>query len=330
MINLFHQKTLQEINKNILTALKESDDEAYQSSLKELLEQFEPKLIKKIQNEDRDFVYEGTYYELLDESDQDWMKSFQSRWSEKIERVRSSYLEFKSVGSIFDENYSLKNEDDVLDPIYILEHFQSLVHKRSAINENMDLVIEWKERVNEIVNESVLSGIDPFSKDWKIKLLKNLVQYKNNTDSGIAIHETVKEIESVHTELFENSMPIASDSATPSGGGYDGENKLHFLKMSGTFTNDDLKNLIRDFDYALGSWNNKTKDELGAISALKDKIEYMYRTNNIDDEEAASCINTFNMKYGRDGRDMYRDPAMKSGGLVYRNQAPEMTSPEGM
>lgn len=324
-----YQESLSEINKNILVALRESDDEAYQESLQELLRQFEPRLIKK-ENEESDPIFEGSFYELLEEEERTWVKEFQSKWSHKMEAIRESFLEFQSSGSLFEDG-NLKDIENLQDPLYLLNSYQeSLIMKEFQL-ENAPLFIEWKERISEILSEEVLEGINPLNENWKTTLLKNLVHYKKDVDATLAIHEIAKEISDIHEEIFsECEAPLSSDVSTPVGGGYDGENKLHFLKMSGTFTNEDLKNLIKDFDYALGSGIAKDEDELRALSSLKDKVEYMYRTNAIDDETVASTINSFNTKYGRDGRDLFRSPEAQSGSVIVQRLSPEMSLPMGV
>lgn len=324
-----YQESLSEINKNILVALRESDDEAYQESLQELLRQFEPRLIKK-ENEESDPIFEGSFYELLEEEERTWVKEFQSKWSHKMEAIRESFLKFQSSGSLFEDG-NLKDIENLQDPLYLLNSYQeSLIMKEFQL-ENAPLFIEWKERISEILSEEVLEGINPLNENWKTTLLKNLVHYKKDVDATLAIHEMAKEISDIHEEIFsECEAPLSSDVSTPSGGGYDGENKLHFLKMSGTFTNEDLKNLIKDFDYAIGSGIAKDEDELRALSSLKDKVEYMYRTNAIDDETVASTINSFNTKYGRDGRDLFRSPEAQSGSVIVQRLSPEMSLPMGV
>jgi hypothetical protein len=324
-----YQESLSEINKNILVALRESDDSSYRESLGDLLKFFDPSKIKKeIQNEDP--LFEGTHYELLSEEEQSWMKSFQNRWSEKMNKIRASFLDFQSSGSLFEGN-QIKSIDEMYDPLFLLNLYQESLIVKEFEMENVHLFSEWSSRVDEILSAEVLEGINPLSESWKTDLLKNLVHYKKDKDSSIAIHEIAKQISEIHEEIFaECEMPLSSDVSTPVGGGYDGENKLHFLKMSGMFTNEDLKNLIKDFDYVLGSGIAKDEDELRAISALKDKVEYMYRTNAIDDETVSSTINSFNTKYGRDGRDVYRNPDASSGTVIVQRLSPEMSQPIGV
>lgn len=324
-----YQESLSEINKNILVALRESDDEAYQESLQELLRQFEPRLIKK-ETEESDPIFEGSFYDILNEEERTWVKEFQNKWSHKMETVRQSFLEFQSSGSLFEDG-NLKDIENLQDPLYLLNSYQESLIMKEFQMENASLFIEWKDRVGEILSEEVLEGINPLNENWKTTLLKNLVHYKKDKDATLAIHEIAKEISDIHEEIFsECEAPLSSDGSTRSGGGYDGENKLHFLRMSGNFTNDDLKNLIKDFDYAIGSGIAKDEDELRALSSLKDKVEYMYRTNAIDDETVASSINSFNTKYGRDGRDLFRSPEAQSGSVIVQRLSPEMSLPMGV
>lgn len=325
-----YSESLSEINKNILIALNESDDEAYQSSLQDLLKFFDPKKSsksKEVTNED--FLYEGTNYDHLSYEEAQWVKSFQEKWRDKLNEVRDNYLEFQSIGSLFNEENELKDEDTVLSPLYLLNKYQESLILKENFLENSQFITEWNDKVSDIFDSSILEGVNPLSDDWKIVITKNALKYKKDIED-ISVNECIKILSKIHEEVFaecDMMEPLSSDFATPAGGGYDGENKLKFLKMSGIYTLRDLEGLIKDFDYVLGSWSNKDQDELQAISAMKDKVEYMYRTNTIDDEMVSSIINSFNMKYGRDGRDIYRNPDMSSGTVIIKKLSPEISQP---
>jgi oligoendopeptidase F len=103
-------------------------------------------------------------------------------------------------------------------------------------------------------------------------------------------------------------------------GSHNGQNKMNFLKLGGTFTPTDLEKLISDFTRAMATYQSSgfDRDTLGKISNYKDITDKMYRTNMIDDETVSKIITDFNTNFGPTKDSIYSPlVSFKSQGSVY-------------
>ena len=136
------------------------------------------------------------------------------------------------------------------------------------------------------------------------------------------IHETISQLEEFTKEVIEESdltmnIGLNSDQVP---GSHNGENKMNFLKLNGTFSHTDLEKLVSDFTRAMATYQASgfDRDTLGKISGYKDLIDKMYRTNMIDDETVSKVITDFNTNFGPTKDSIY-SPLMnfKTQGSVY-------------
>ena len=321
------------INAIILESASDKDEERYFDGIIRLVDAFmESRKAKKLKaslNEsfddqeeiEEDESIDNIYWESQNPSSQEFTKEFISYWEDKLEIVKSNFNDLFSAGFLFDSDNNFKSEI-IMDPILILESYKNKKEKVENFFERLSSVNEWYLKAEElgILKES-LEGISPLSKDWKIALFKNLVLQKRK-GYELPIHETISQLEEFTKEVIEESdltmnIGLNSDQVP---GSHNGENKMNFLKLNGTFSHTDLEKLVSDFTRAMATYQASgfDRDTLGKISGYKDLIDKMYRTNMIDDETVSKVITDFNTNFGPTKDSIY-SPLMnfKTQGSVY-------------
>lgn len=275
---------------------------------------------EKIESVTEDVIIEGADRVTLNEDQKAWVDTFSNDWEDKLSQVVESFNGFLSYGNLF-ENDEVRQETITELPV-VIDLYRNKIEQSEALFKYSDKVIEWFESVKEAIGENysskIFSKINPLSSSWKSDLTKALVTFKKEVNEAkISIPEVTKVANKKHAELFESDMQVTMGLGSDRlPGSSTGENKLNFLKLSGVFSQTDLGKLIEDFEYVLGSWPHMNEDDLKAVSEAKNKIDYMYRTCMIDDEAVANIINSFNSKYGKDGRDKLADPLLAAGGSI--------------
>jgi hypothetical protein len=308
------EESLVSISKRILSSLDEAKDCADDIS----------KALKKNKKKKKEAVSEslvqsGTLFESLRDEEKDFVKSFQEHWNPKLESFRTSFLEFYSQGSLF-ENNAIKSRT-ISDPRILLEEYAKKKAYSESLFANSETVTEFVNKAKELgVTEESLKGVDPLG-DWQVGLTKNLVLQKKS-GSDINVHETISQLKkSVLIESSDSGLPDAAPTK---------DTAFSFLKMNGKFSKQDVSQLVDDFSKALGRFNYLSQEQCQMISALKDKVDYMFRTGYIDDEEVADSINTFNKEFGHDARDLYRNPETTSGIAMRMTLPPTTMLPQTM
>jgi hypothetical protein len=323
-------ENLNDINAIILEAASDGDQERYFDGLARLTDTFikERAKRKELKNVNEDYsddegeeIEDNPLWESQNATAQSFTKEFISYWEDKLEDVKSSFNDLFASGFLFNENKEFKQEV-IFDPIMILEGYKNKQNKVKDFFQRVSSVDQWYLKAEElgIIKES-LEGISPLSKDWKIALFKNLVLQKRK-GYEIPIHETLTELEDFTKEIIEESdltMNIGLDSEKIPGS-HNGQNKMNFLKLGGTFTPSDLEKLISDFTRAMSTYQSSgfDRDTLGRISNYKDITDKMYRTNMIDDETVSKIITDFNTNFGPNQDSIYSPlVSFKSQGSVY-------------
>ena len=321
---------LNDINAIILEAASDGDEETYYDGLARLTDTFikERAKRKELQNVNEDYsddegeeIEDNPLWESQNATAQSFTREFISYWEDKLDDVKSNFNDLFASGFLFNENKEFKREV-IFDPIMILEGYKNKQNKVKDFFQRVSSVDEWYLKAEElgIIKES-LEGISPLTKDWKIALFKNLVLQKRK-GHDIPIHETLTELENFTKEIIEESdltMNVGLDSERVPGS-HNGQNKMNFLKLGGTFTPTDLEKLISDFTRAMATYQSSgfDRDTLGKISNYKDITDKMYRTNMIDDETVSKVITDFNTNFGPTKDSIYSPlVSFKSQGSVY-------------
>lgn len=322
--------SVNEINAIILESASNGDDEKYFFGLTKLVDVYIESRQKKknkidvsedLIEESSETVESNPLWEKQDVSSKEFTNEFISYWEKKLGLVKSNFNDLFSSGFLFDENNSFKNKT-IDDPIMLLEGYKEKQDKIKEFFEKLSGVNEWYLKAEELgIMKESLDGISPLSKDWKIALFKNLVIQKRK-GYELPIHETISELEKFTKEVLNESdltANIGLDSEKVPGS-HNGENKMSFLKLNGTFSHTDLEKLISDFTRAMATYQASgfDRDTLGRISTYKDVVDKMYRTNMIDDETVSKVITDFNTNFGP-VKDSIYSPLMsfKSQGSVY-------------
>jgi hypothetical protein len=324
-------QNLNEINALILEASSNKDEETYFEGMNRLVDVFlEERKKKKIKKKAMNSMYESEENEVEDEENilwenqsataQEFTKEFISYWEDKLDIIKSNFNELFSVGFLFDENHEFKKET-ILDPIMVLENYKNKQTKVKNFFEELSVVDEWYLKAEELgIMKESLEGISPLSKDWKIALFKNLVLQKRK-GYDLPIHETLKQLEDFSNEIISEAdmtMNIGLNSEKVPGS-HNGENKMNFLKINGTFTPTDLEKLVSDFTRAMATYQASgfDRDTLGKVSNYKDMVDKMYRTNMIDDETVSKIITDFNSNFGPVKDSIYSPLMSFKSGSVY-------------
>ena len=320
------------INAVILESASDKDEERYFDGITRLVDAFmESRKAKKLQaslsegfedeNEDEEQEVDNIFWENQNPSSQEFTKEFISYWEDKLKSVKSNFNDLFAAGFLFDSENNFKSET-IADPMLLLEGYKNKQEKVQEFFERLSSVNEWYLKAEElgILKES-LEGISPLTKDWKIALFKNLVLQKRK-GYELPIHETISQLEEFTKEIIEESdltmnIGLNSDQVP---GSHNGENKMNFLKLNGTFSHTDLEKLVSDFTRAMATYQASgfDRDTLGKISGYKDLVDKMYRTNMIDDETVSKVITDFNTNFGP-VKDSIYSPLMnfKTQGSVY-------------
>jgi hypothetical protein len=275
---------------------------------------------------EEELIFPSPLYESFSEEQVSFLQKFEESWNEKVHSVIKSIKEpLFNCGNLFEDN-KIK-PIDIANPIAILEDYAMKGELKEIEFSGAEKIFSWNEEVKKTFGTGI--KIDPFTKSLDIDITKAIVESKKN-GATLNNRETLKSLKETHNSLFEGTLVnfgLGSDS-TP--GSYNGENKLNFLKFSGTFTNTDLEKLCDDFSHVLSNFNSLSQEDLKNIQDMKNKAEYMYRTNAIDDEEVTKIISSFNSTYGRDSRDKYRDPNYSTGRIVANTNLPAEPAPVGV
>jgi hypothetical protein len=304
------------INQMILEAASDKDDETYYEGLERLVDAFlferkksKTKKQKEMWSEsaediELDIEQEDTsvsLWEDLDDVSKNFTYQFIESWEDKLQEVKQGFQNLFSVGFLFDNKNQFKSQT-IYDPMMILEQYKEKRNKVDAFLENLSSLDEWYLKAEElgVIKES-LDGISPLEKDWKTKLLKNLVLQKRK-GMEIPIHETLSELENLSKEVIEESdmtMNIGLDTQKVPGS-YNGENQMNFLKVNGVFTITDMERLISDFTRAMATYqaSGLDRETVAKVSHYKDVADKMYRTNIIDDEKIGNMISDINTTFG--------------------------------
>jgi hypothetical protein len=304
------------INQMILEAASDKDDETYYEGLERLVDAFlferkksKTKKQKEMWSEsaediELDIEQEDTsvsLWEDLDDVSKNFTYQFIESWEDKLQEVKQGFQNLFSVGFLFDNKNQFKSQT-IYDPMMILEQYKEKRNTVDSFLENLSSLDEWYLRAEElgVIKES-LDGISPLEKDWKTKLLKNLVLQKRK-GMEIPIHETLSELENLSKEVIEESdmtMNIGLDTQKVPGS-YNGENQMNFLKVNGVFTITDMERLISDFTRAMATYqaSGLDRETVAKVSHYKDVADKMYRTNIIDDEKIGNMISDINTTFG--------------------------------
>ena len=309
------------ISELILESASNRDEDNYYEGLEKLVEafMFERKKNKSKDaisedvlsievDEDEDEDYNESLWEELNESAQNFTVKFMESWEGKVKQIKKDFNKLFAFGFLFDENNNFKRET-ILDPIMVLETYKNKKEKVDTFLESIKSLDEWYYKAEElgILKES-LDGVFPLDKDWKTKLIKNLVLQKRN-GVEIPISETLSELEDFTKDfLLESDMTMnigLNSNQVP--GSYNGENQMNFLKVNGVFTITDMEKLVSDFTRAMATYQTSglNREQLSKVSHYKDVADKMYRTNMIDDETVSNMITDFNTTFGPNRDSVY-------------------------
>jgi hypothetical protein len=309
------------ISELILESASNRDEDNYYEGLEKLVEafMFERKKNKSKDtisedvlsievDEDEDEDYNESLWEELNESAQNFTVKFMESWEGKVKQIKKDFNKLFAFGFLFDENNNFKRET-ILDPIIVLETYKNKKEKVDTFLESIKSLDEWYYKAEElgILKES-LDGVFPLDKDWKTKLIKNLVLQKRN-GVEIPISETLSELEDFTKDfLLESDMTMnigLNSNQVP--GSHNGENQMNFLKVNGVFTITDMEKLVSDFTRAMATYQTSglNREQLSKVSHYKDIADKMYRTNMIDDETVSNMITDFNTTFGPNRDSVY-------------------------
>lgn len=293
---------------------KESSPEDLTNAIVEAMSRCKTKKNKKKNvYEEEEMILVSEAFKKYNESEEQFAIEFEERWNEKVNKTIFTIKDkLFNAGNLFETSGEIKCAD-IVNPIELINDYALFLNEKELQFSFAENIYEWNKKIKDILGEA--ASVDPFSKNLDISITKAIVESKK-LGNDINNRETQKRLKEIHGELFESdaliNFGIGSDRVP---GSHNGENKLSFLKFHGIYTNGDLEKLCKDFDYVIGNYNSLSQDDLQNIQSLKNKAEYMYRTNTIDDEEVTKLITAFNSSYGRDSRDKYRDPNFSSGNL---------------
>lgn len=320
----------EEILKNSFRSLlrKEANIDDLKETIIEAMSKCKSKKKKKdmMSEESESLVFPSKVFESLSEEESSFVIAFEEKWRNKVAATIAGIKEpLFACGNLFEDSGELKKKD-MINPVEIIEAYAMKIEEKEIEFSAAENIFKWNESVKTMLGDKV--KINPFTKSLDIDITKAIVESKKS-GKELNNRETQKNLKTLHGELFESdalvNLGLGSDRVP---GSHNGENKLSFLKFSGAFTNGDLEKLCDDFNYVLSAYNSLSQEDLKNIQDMKNKAEYMYRTNTIDDEEVAKIITAFNSSYGRDSRDKYRDPNFSSGNLDnQKTLSPEIRIP---
>ncbi len=231
--------------------------------------------------------------------------------------TEKAFFQYESIinniieeGNLFDEDHKPVQKKEIILPDVIIEMKEWKQSKRDAFLESKDSYEEFNEQVREVLQEAgiqsdvseVLSGIDPIGgKSFFGLLTKNLAKIKRESSSEFNIESTVMAIDKLREESFTDTFQENYRStldAPDMYGHLSNPNTLAYLKFkTGAFGKVETGRLLESFNNVLTKYNELSQEELMSVSKMRDVVDFMYRTEQYDDELLWNIIRQFNMAF---------------------------------
>jgi hypothetical protein len=256
--------------------------------------------------------------ETLNEDEKVAVDEFLEKYTEKLETGRQLVNTFiEDVAFVF-ENSGAPKSKTFLNPKKILDVYAEKVKLKELLVEGAQVFKNFSNEVTSLLEENeidiklaeaLLEGFDP-SADMSTVFTKNVLKIKKDNKLDISITETVKQLKAIQKEIFSefdsskslNSIKSYNEGAIAdwqSSYGPKVENFTYLKFGANNFSREGVRTLLEDFNAVMARFNSLTMEELQEISMMKDIVEYMFRTGNIDDEVITNIIDTFNNKFGK-------------------------------
>lgn len=250
----------------------------------------------------------------LSEEEQLVINEFYSKWDKKVKRVDELEKEFMSNGRLFAEDGNPR-QVDVVGPYTVAQAYVAKNKQRERILAYAQPFAEFMNIVSDNIGVDasiVMEGIDMHGEDsdFSVRLSRNLAVAKQKGIITENIAETIKKVRGLRKQwldYIENCgiAPWPADggpgSAEDTDRGVIGPDRsgYHFLKYNiGEFSRNDLKLLMDDFNKVIARFNEMDQESLQEIAGMRSSIDWMWRTNQVDDELVAGIIKDFNSKFG--------------------------------
>jgi hypothetical protein len=254
-------------------------------------------------------------YKLLNESEQKMVSDFFEKYSKALLSEKESVSNFISQVAYVFENDTIKKAT-FLNPKKILDVYSEKAKLKETIYVASQVFKKFQEEVTNLFEENeieislvqgILEGFDP-SVDMSSTFTKNVLKIKKENNLNLNIAETVKQLKLIQKEVFaEFDTKQTSEGIKNYNEGYaffpefrSSSQDLNYLKFGPNHWNrSGLAGLLEDFKVVMSHFTSINEEDFKEISAMRDVIDYMYRTTNIDDEIVNSIIGQFNEKFGK-------------------------------
>lgn len=321
-LNIKDKDVRDSIKKGIKNFLNESNEEPIEQ-LNELLTNISFSKRKKseeqIIKESKETI--ESKYDSFNEDERKVISSIVEKFGKQIAKYDVIFEEFKKNGKLFEDNGDIK-EGVFMSPKRIIDlysekikSFSELATGIDEVNTIIDTITEQLDLDEDLVS-NIFEGVDFLNKEqYAMDLTKNIVAFKKQYDEDINVSEFLKLAKNLYTEnistdeltgkeFFEsydkkltNLIEVYSENLND----YKGPvSSLNFLRYNtGLFNQDAVRALKNDFDNVMKRVMSFTEEDLTVINNMRDTIEYMDRTGNINDEQIVKIISLFNERYGK-------------------------------
>lgn len=266
--------------------------------------------------EDSDLFIESEEFKNLDEQEKEIVADFRKKFSEQQNKYNFFKNAFMENGKLFEFNKTVK-KDSFLNPLKVAELYKTKNEIRKSLESDYSFIESFHEEMESAVSELndnqktiLFKNIDFMNEaDFKTGIAKNLVILKKNYNEQIDINTISKKINAIYNESFKNYKFKSEESSelknyeemistlnTDSNGTVPSFKFLKF-KMN-VFSPSDLLALRDEFNNVIKNCYSFSQDALTQISLMRDKIDYMIKTGNTDDEMVGEIINSFNKNFG--------------------------------
>lgn len=257
-------------------------------------------------------------FETLTEDEQSAVEAFVEKYKSYIEKEKAAVNSFiRDVAFVF-ENGQVRTKT-FLSPKKILDIYSEKAKLRSSIEEGAKVFKTFSEKIENFLEEK---EIDPkhsntileafeLGKDMTVQWTKNILKLKKEHKVDLNISETTKVLKAIQKEVFEGFEPSEISKSIAAfnegvisdyGGGTAFDPKVErfsFLTFGASnFSKETVRALLEDFNAVMARFNSLSMEELQKVSMMKDVVEYMFRTGNIDDEIVTGIITDFNKSFG--------------------------------
>lgn len=238
----------------------------------------------------------------------------ESIFSEEIASAFKDYEEklnaFIGECDLFDESGKPVEKETIFHPDFLLEMKNWKQDRREALLESVDIFREFLDKTSELLSEKqieleaekLFEGIDVISgKSFFGLLTKNLTKIKKENELDINVESIVMSLDKLRQETFSETFEEnyrATLDAPDSYGHLSNPNIQNYLKFKvGSFDKVKVGRLLEDFNNVLTKFNELNQEELVYINKLRDIVDFMYRTEQIDDEMVFNIIREFNDRF---------------------------------